>query len=455
MGKVTFTSVIKNRGFLNLWINQILVQLSFNALNFTLIIWVFKLTGSNTAVSALLFAIYLPAVILGLFSGILVDLMDRKKIILAINILLSISFFSLIFLKDIYPAILLVTFIINTLGQLYAPAEASAIPLIVKKEQLITANSIFSATLYSCFLLGFGLAGPLIRHLGINTIFGLGGILLAFASSLATIFPSIIAKIDTQGMILVEALKKLNFSIIKKVGAFEILQTVNLIKGKLPVLTSIVILAGVQMVIGVLAVLIPGFLEKSLHIEATDASYVLVIPLGLGIISGGFILGKFGQKLIKRLLVGKAIVFGGLLFFLVGISPLILPVIQHLPRRPLPFFTQPSLSSVLVVGSFLLGLCMVSILVPTQTVLQQNTPDKDRGKVYSVLGVVMAGLSLIPVLLAGILADIFGVTPIFVALGAIIMFVGLFGLKPSIFFRENELSYKIREFLGLGHWSEK
>ena len=453
--KVTFTSVLKNRGFLNLWVNQILVQLSFNALNFTLIIWVFKLTGSNTAVSALLFAIYLPAVILGLFSGILVDLMDRKKIILAINILLSLSFFSLILLRDFYPAILFVTFIINTLGQLYAPAEASAIPLIVRKDQLVTANSIFSATLYSCFLLGFGLAGPLITHLGINIVFGLGGTLLVFASLLATIFPSIIAKADAQGKILIEALRKWNFSVIKKIGTFEILKTVDLIRGKLPVLTSIVILAGVQMVVGVLAVLIPGFLEKSLHIEATDASYVLVIPLGLGIISGGIILGKFGQKLIKRLLVGKAIVFGGFLFFLVGISPILLPVIQHLPGRPLPFFTQPSLSSVLVVGSFLLGIAMVSILVPTQTVLQQNTPDKDRGKVYSVLGVAMAGLSLIPVLLAGILADVFGVTPIFVALGAIIMFVGLFGLKPGIFFRENELSYKIREFLGLGHWEGK
>src|SRR3989338_7190728 len=95
--KPTFASVIANRGFLNLWINQILVQLSFNALNFTLIIWVFKLTDSNTAVSALLFAIYLPAVILGVFSGVLVDLIDRKKIILTIDILLSVCFFSLIF----------------------------------------------------------------------------------------------------------------------------------------------------------------------------------------------------------------------------------------------------------------------------------------------------------------------------------------------------------------------
>lgn len=455
-GKASFSSVIANRGFLNLWINQILVQLSYNSLNFALIIWVFQLTNSNTAVSTLLFAVYLPAVILGLFTGVLVDLVDRKKIIMMIDILLALSFFSLIFLKESYSGILLIAFLVNALGQFYAPAEASAIPLVVKKNQLITANSIFSATLYSCFLLGFGLAGPLISFLGINFVFGFGGILLFLAFLLATIFPSIVVKPDAEGKKLIAAIRKRKYSDIKEIGLFEIMETIRLIKGKLPVLTSIVILAGVQVVIGILAVLVPGFLENSLKIKATDASYILVIPLGAGIVLGGLILGKIGHRLVKRILVGRAIVFGGLLFFLVGIAPILSPAIQHLPRpRPLPFVTQPSLSSVLVVGSFLLGIAMVSILVPSQTVLQQNTPDEDRGKVFSVLGVAMSALTLIPVLISGVLADIFGTTPIFAGLGVIIFLVGLFGLRPSLFFNKDQLPYNVREFLGLGHWEDK
>lgn len=453
--KVTFSSVIQNRGFLNLWINQILVQLSYNSLNFALIIWVFTLTGSNTAVSALLFAIYLPAVILGLFAGVLVDVIDRRKIILAINILLSIAFFSLIFLKESYPAILLVTFFINALGQFYAPAEASAIPLVVKKRQLLAANSIFSATLYSCFLLGFGLAGPLITHLGIDFVFGFEGVALALGFIFALSFPSIITKPDQQGKNLLVALKKRDFSDIKDIGIFEIVETMKLIRGKLPVLTSIGILAGVQMVIGILAVLVPGFLENSLHIKATEASYILVIPLGVGIVTGGLVLGRLAQRFVKRLLVGRAIIFGGMLFFLVGISPIISPAIKYFHKpRALAFFTQPSLSTVLVIGSFLLGMAMVSILVPTQTVLQENTPEQDRGKVFSVLGVAMAGLSLLPVFFAGVLADLFGTAPIFAGLGIMIMLIGFFGLKPGLFFPDKSLPYKTREFLGLGHWEK-
>ncbi len=453
--KASYSSVVSNRGFLNLWINQILVQLSYNALNFTLIIWVFKLTDSTTAVSALLFAVYLPAVIFGLFSGVLVDLIDKKKIIMMIDFLLALSFFSLIFTKTSYPAILMTAFFVNALSQFYAPAEASAIPLIVKRIQLITANSLFSATLYTSFLLGFGLAGLLIGHLGIDFVFGLGGLFLTLAFLLSFTFPAIQAATNSQGRKLLLAIKKRNYKEISEVGIFEIIETISLIRGKLPVLTSIIILAGVQAVIAVLAVLLPAFLERSLYIKATDASYILIIPLGLGIVSGGIVLGKIGSKIIRRTVVGRGILFGGLLLLFMGIAPIVFPAISyfHLPK-PLPFFYQPPLSVLFMISSFLLGIALISILVPSQTVLQENSPNSGRGKVFAVLGVVMAGLSLIPVFLAGILADIFGPTPIFAGMGIIILLIGLFVLKPSLFFAKKELPFKMREFLGLGHWEK-
>lgn len=454
--KPTFASVIAKPGFLNLWVNQILVQLSFNSLNFALLIWVFKLTDSIFAVSALMFSIYLPTVLFGLFSGVLVDITDRKKIIMLIDFFLSLLFLSLIFFKGSFGMVLLITFLVNTLAQFYGPAEASAIPIIVKKDELLPANSIFSATLYTSFLLGFGLAGPLINHLGINFVFGMGGFFLFGAFLLSLLFPSIKSVPDAQGKKLAVALSQRYYSDIWQIGKSEILETIGLIRHKLPVLTSMMILAGIQMGISIMAVLVPGFLEKSLQIKATDASYVLIIPLGLGIVTGGLVLGKIGGKFIKRKLVAKGILFTGVLSFIVGIAPLISPAIKYFRHnRPVPFFYQPSLSKILFVGSFLIGIAVISILIPSQTVLQENTPEADRGKVFAVLGVVMAGLSLIPVLLVGLLADLFGTTPIFIGMGIMITLFGLFGLKPSLFFKEQSLSYKVREFLGLGHWEEK
>ena len=280
------------------------------------------------------------------------------------------------------------------------------------------------------------MAGPLIHFFSINTLFGIGSLLLFLAFILAFAFPSIKAMPDEQGKKLISAIISKNLKDIKNIGFFEILKTIRLIRGKLPVLTSIVILGGVQMVIGILAVLMPAFLERSLQLKATDASYIMVIPLGLGIVLGGLILGKIGQRfggqrVVRRLLVARAILMGGILFILMGII---------------------TAKAIFILGAFLMGISMVTILVPSQTVLQENTPDADRGKVFATLGVAMAGLSLIPVLASGILADLFGVNSIFVGLGLTIIIVGLFGLKPSMFFKEKQLSYKTREFLGLGHW---
>lgn len=449
----SFSQVIKNRGFLNLWVNQILVQLSYNALNFTLIIWVFRLTGSNTALSFLLFTIYLPAVIFGLFAGVFVDVTDRKKIILLMDFLLAVAFFSLIFIKESYPLILAMAFLVNSLAQFYIPAESSAIPLVVKRSQLMTANSIFATTLYVTFLLGFGSAGPLINHLGVDYTFGLGAALLITAFVLAWSFPRIVSKADEQGKKLKHALRLGRLQEIKQVGLSEILETIDLVRGKLPVLSSISILAGVQVVVAILAVIALPFLEKVLHISATDASQVLIVPLGLGMITGGFLIGKVGYIFARRRLVGKGILLAGLLFFLLGLIPLIFPIMQHLPDpRPLPFFYQLSLSKILFGGSFLLGIALVSVIVPSQTVLQENTPEEDRGKVFAVLGMTMAGLSLLPVLTVGVLSDVFGMIPIVLGLGVIIILIGMFTLKPSIFFSESSLPYNVREFLGLGHW---
>ncbi len=453
-GRRTISSVTQNRGFLNLWLNQILVQLSYNSLNFALIIWVFRLTGSTTANAGLLTAVYLPAVIFGLFAGVLVDISDRRQIIRVINILLALGFLSLIFLKSYYPAILFVVFFVNTLAQFYVPAESSAIPIVVKKGQLLIANSLFSTTLYLSFLIGFGLAGPLINHLGIDMVFGVGGALLLLAFLLSFFFPPIIGKSSAEGQTLIKAIKRRNMAVVGQVGTLEIKKTLKLIRGKLSVLSSVVILTGVQVVIGILAVLIPGFLEKTLRISATDASYVLVIPLGVGMVIGGFLVGKLGHLFPRRRIVGAAVVFAGAMFLLVGLAPVISPVIHYLKPGPLPFFYQWPLSRILVVGSFLLGMAMVSIIVPSQTVLQESTPEESRGKVFSVLSVAMSGLSLIPVILSGVLADFFGVMPIFIALGLLTLIVGIFTLKPSVFFAEKHLSFEIREFLGLDHWKK-
>lgn len=449
----SFAQTIKHKGFLNLWINQILVQLSYNALNFALILWVFQLTNSNTAVSFLLVATYFPPIIFGLFSGILTDLTDRKKMIMWINLLLAICFFLLIPFKESYLFILVITFIINSLAQFYVPAESSAIPLIVPKNQLLVANSLFSITLFGSFLFGFGLAGPLIILVGIDYLFALGGGALILAFLMSFLFPPIRNKNDKEGLLLLQAIRQRNYQHIYHLGKNEVSDTMELIKGKLPVSSALLLLAGIQVIIGILGVILPAFTETELHIKKEDISQIAIIPLGFGMVIGGVLIGKFGKRFPKRTIISRSILCAGLLLFSLGVSPLVTPIIEHFPKNlPQPFFHQLPLSTVVAIGSIFLGLAMVSIVVPAQTVLQENTNETVRGKIYAVLGVLNASLTIIPVILAGILADFVGTMPIFLMMGGSIVLLGLLAIWPQFYFEKQALPKKIRRFLGMGHW---
>ncbi len=443
MSDSTTNSVIRHPGFINLWTNQILVQLAYNCLNFSLIIWVYQLTQSNSAVSILMFAIYLPAVLFGLIAGVLVDLLNRKLIFICVNFGLTLLFISLIIVKQYYFAILIVAFLVNTLSQFYTPAEASAIPLIVKKNQLLTANSLFSITLFLTFLVGFGLAGPIIDKLGINYAFGLGGLSLFIAFILAGFFPNLISTPNARAIHLKNALISINVSQILSEVLFQLHQTIILAKKDVSILVAIFIMSGIQVFIGIMAVLIPDFLEQIVRISATKASYFLVIPLGLGMVTGGFLLSKWGNSLAKRFIVSRAILLAGALFVIAGTAPSLSFVFS------LTFLNKFPLVGILAFGSYVLGICLVSIMVPSQTVIQEKTPDGDRGKVFALLAVAMSAFSLIPVLVSGILADLIGTPRLLTILGSIIFLLGLFSLKPTLISKSNLLPDQLKGFFGL------
>lgn len=457
-GKITFASVIKNHGFRYLWINQILVQLAYNTLNFALIIWVFKLTNSNFAVASLMLAVYLPSALFGLLAGVFVDLVDKRKIIILIDGLLVLVFLAFIPVKHIFFLVLLNAFIVNSLALFFMPSESSSIPTLVPKKYLFVANSLFSLTLYGAFMAGFTLGGPVLNSFGINAIFLMGAVMMATSFFLAQKLPPICTKTD-------ERLPKSKHSLayFKKLLEMtfeEAGKTYRFIRGNLNVAVAISLMALVQGIIGVLAVLTPAYLERSLKIHATDASYFLMLPLGLGMVSGAYLLGRFFSKAPRRSLIKPAILFIGLFLVLIGLLPAIAQLLNlaDLPSyitKPRYFFRAPSISFWLGCISYCCGLCAVSIIVPCQTTLQEDTPEQIRGKIFATLSMIMTATAIVPVVIAGGFSDIFGVQPIIIALGTIVGLIGFLAFKPNFFFQENSLSHRFREFLGLGHWEDK
>ncbi len=453
--QASYLEVIKNSGFRYLWINQILVQIAYNTLNFALIIWVYKLVGNNTSLAILMLSIYSPGIIFGIFSGIFADMVDKKKIILMIDLLLAVSFLVFIFTKSIYPLLLINAFMVNSLSAFFMPSESSAIPALVSNRQLFMANSLFSLTLYASIMVGFSIGGPLLNHLGMDSILvvGIAMFLVAFlfAQGLPPIPPA--KGNHLNGSLLTPK----TFQWLINLTISETKSTLHFIRGQLTIMAAILLLASVQGIVGVMAVMMPSYMEQILKIHATDASYIMMLPLGLGMVTGAFILGKYFQNRPRRSLVLPAIILAGSIFILVGVVPSIADYLKapELPARVyrLRYFMRvPSLSTWFAFGAFLLGLCTVSIIIPCQTVIQEYTEPKNRGKTFAVLSVLMTAFSAIPIALSGVLSDLFGVTPIFLGAGVVILIVGLIATHPNLLFNEKNLPFRVREFLGLGHW---
>ena len=83
------------------------------------------------------------------------DLVDRKKLIILVDIFLAAGLLLFILIKGSYSLILVNTFFVNSLVQFFMPSESSSIPILVPKKLLFFANSLFALTLYGTFMVGF------------------------------------------------------------------------------------------------------------------------------------------------------------------------------------------------------------------------------------------------------------------------------------------------------------
>ncbi len=149
-------------------------------------------TGSTRAIAGISIAMALPRLVFGLVSGVYVDRFDRKKIMLASNLLRGMiaPLFILAASPERLWLLYVLAFIQATIGTFFTPARTALLPGIVPAHQLLSANS-FSQTGQTLFMLiGSSAAGVLLSG---NRFFW-----VAFMVNAATFFAAVVllSKID-------------------------------------------------------------------------------------------------------------------------------------------------------------------------------------------------------------------------------------------------------------------
>lgn len=400
MNKNPFFWVLKNKDFRNLWLGQITSQIALNMLIFILGIRVYQQTSSNASVSLLYLAVGIPAIIFGVLAGGFVDDYEKKHIMVLCNFVRFLIFLCFFIFSTHLTTLYILIILFSITTQFFIPAEAPSIPVLVRSNLLLTANSLFTVSFYLSTVTGFVISGPMMKIFGTTNIY----LFMAALMFLATFFVSRIPKIGV---------KKSNHFSFTQIGQ-SIDEGLIFIKKNDRIYQSLILMTFAQALIMTLSVVSPGFADKVLHIDLTDASYLIMGPSVLGLIFGAFLIGDYGRKVLKGVLILGGIIFSGVV--LIFLSLLSVKTFS---------FAYITLGIVMLL-LFLLGFFNSLISVPANTILQLESEGEMRGRVYGVLTSLTGGISILPVVLSGILADVIGVSRTLSILGVVVISIGIY-----------------------------
>jgi MFS family permease len=171
-GKATFLSVLKNKGFRNLWLGQIISQIGdyFAFLAMMVVVSGFSTDEQTTTLtlSGMMIAAALPRLLFGMLAGVFVDRWDRRRTMI-ISDTLRAGFTLLMipaFLTKNLPAMYALGFLMSSAGTLFNPAKGAIIPQLVPKDQLTSANSLSQTTMMLAVLGGPALGGLTLKLAG-------------------------------------------------------------------------------------------------------------------------------------------------------------------------------------------------------------------------------------------------------------------------------------------------
>ena len=163
----------ENRNYRLLWLGQIVSQLGdwFNSVAvYTLLL---ELTGSATSVALMIIVQFLPMALIGPVAGVVVDRVNRRRLMIASDILRGLVVLVLLVVRrpdQVWIAYAAMGTVVS-LTAFFEPARTAVIPNLTTRSQLLTANALSSATWSAMLAIGAGVGGVVTALLGRNAAF--------------------------------------------------------------------------------------------------------------------------------------------------------------------------------------------------------------------------------------------------------------------------------------------
>lgn len=368
------------------------------------------MTGSSLVTSTVFLLGLLPGLVVGPLVGVLVDRWDRRRTLVTVSLAQAVLLLPLLAVRGHQQLwiVYAVTAVEAALGHLFQPAKNAQVPALVPAEQLVAANSLTGLTDNLARLVG-GPMGGIILRLG-----GLQGVVLCDAASFliaALLLARGPSRAGTQAPAAGAAAADPVAGGPTAAGLLgQWLAGLGLIRRDRRLGGALAVIAVSSVAQGIFVVLFVVFVIRVLHGGASEVGLLRGVQ-AIGALIGGMLLAPLGQRLAPRRLAGAAMLAFGLVDLAIWNGP--------------SLTTQQGLYVGLFIAAGIPGIAAVTGLA---SLVQANTPDQFRGRIFSAYFTVSDGFQALGMLLAGLLADPIGLLPVLNGQAALYLLAGLLAL---------------------------
>ena len=398
-------ALLHEDGFRQLWLGRLLSHTGLNMVLYTLLVLAVGDSGSGSSIKSALFitAYILPTATLGTISGVLVDRLPKNLVLAAVNVGRLALMFLLLVSHPSLGTIYGVALLIAITSQFATPAEAAALPQLVRSNQLTSANSISNLGGLVSQLVGFAVLPALfLNTVGERPLFFVAGVLFGAG---ALVFLSIhhlgSRQIDIDSTI--DAVQQ-----VRK----QFAQAWDTLNRDLVAYMAVIIVVLASTASLVAVTLMPRFVTGPLGMEMQNAIYVFV-PAALGVLAGLRLVQWLSRRLAAGWLLGSGFaMLAGSLFALGLIRPLgswLEGMNAFGMFDPGPFGDTSARIVLTAIFSSAAAFSFSVLGVASRSIVQRRMQVELQGRIFAAQNVLINLASIPPILLAGLLAEVFSV----------------------------------------------
>jgi MFS family permease len=383
-----FRPLLANRSFLVLWLGQCCSQVADKLVFILLVETVSALSASPRVMSVALALHTVPNVLFGALAGVWVDRVDKRAVMVGSNLARALLVLGLGLFGHTHVAVAIgLAFLVASAAQPFIPAEQAAMPLVVPREHLLQANSVFATTMIASIVVAFTLGEPLTQGLGTQ-----GAAWCVAGGFLASV-----------GLLALVRYTQPPQPVTTTEGFWaQFGQGLAYIRSRGGIRRTLALQVAIYATLAALSVLAIIYAKAVLH---TNFSWFLAVA-GLGLGAGAWVVGHPGAAWSRDATITAGfLATGAAMVALAALGP---------GQKALAFGLAGAL-----------GCAAALVAVPLQTRLQELVEEPVRGKVFGAQNMVLNMAATVPLGAIGFVVEGLGVTAVLAALGATLGLVGL------------------------------